>query len=347
MESHAAPCSLCSRPAGGQREPPEGKSSWPRLLTVAAYPQNQFGGGRVIGTNPPPPDTYKDQLQTLTLDGTRLEAKFTPPGEPLQQLLITIKGPPFDGIQLGTEYPLALERRWEGAAERSRVLPQSGATFQVNSDFATISSSPPASGTLGLDQALDIPGGKTPKDSWTGSIVFKRLPRSDEDYVALELFWRPKNKQDADYPFIDATAKWRYSRVAEQFVIALVPSIPGRDDAERNLLKALDQAPQIGSDNIYGVLTPDDLLQTARRVTNKASRQLQVLVICGHGSRDTPGLKLGGAGIEGELTWDDVDLDFQRSDLERAQSLLAHPESPAANLNSPSKQQLFASWWVA
>jgi len=72
------------------------------------------------------------------------------------------------------------------------------------------------------------------------------------------------------------------------------------------------------------------MLQTLLKARSKAGRQVDVLVICGHGSRETPGLQLGAPGVAGQLVWQDVDLASCRGDLQTAQYLLANPQLPAA-----------------
>ncbi len=113
-----------------------------------------------------------------------------------------------------------------------------------------------------------------------------------------------------------------------KFGIGMVPKMDGgyffwdattnADNIERMLYRTVGDIPEV--DRLYVINDSEHLLQTLVKL-KKAGRKVDYLVLAGHGSRDTPGLKWG----KDDMTPEELDLEWNRVQLRVAEGLVKDP----------------------
>ncbi len=100
--------------------------------------------------------------------------------------------------------------------------------------------------------------------------------------------------------------------------IAIVPKMTGGDKAEQQLYEAVGAMPEIKK--VYTAEDGNDMLNKILAL-KKTGKQVNFLVLAGHGSRDTPGFKWG----SDEMIPEDVSLEYQKGQLAIAKAIRAGP----------------------
>lgn len=113
-----------------------------------------------------------------------------------------------------------------------------------------------------------------------------------------------------------------------KFGVGMVPYMDGgyyfwnsttkADNTERMLYRIMGDMPEI--DRMYVVNDSEHMLQMLVKL-KKAGRKLDYLVLAGHGSRNTPGIKWG----KDDMVPEEVDLDWNKEQLRRAKDILKDP----------------------
>jgi hypothetical protein len=114
------------------------------------------------------------------------------------------------------------------------------------------------------------------------------------------------------------------------FGVGMVPFLNGGDKAERYMHQAVGDMPEI--DRVYNINDSLSMLRTLERI-KQSGRQINYLVIGGHGSRDTPGIKFA----KDDMIPEEIDLKWNESQLRLALHLRANPQS-AVNVRVTPQQ---------
>lgn len=110
---------------------------------------------------------------------------------------------------------------------------------------------------------------------------------------------------------------------ADKFGAAFVPKMTGGDETETQLFEIVGQMPEV--DRVYAINSTIHMLQTLINL-KKVGRPLNYLVIAGHGSKETPGIKWGADGMEGELIPEEIDLAYNKQQLQILGNSLQNPK---------------------
>lgn len=100
--------------------------------------------------------------------------------------------------------------------------------------------------------------------------------------------------------------------------VGIVPNMTGGDTVEKQLYEIVGAMSEI--DRVYTAENGNEMLNRILAVKN-TGRKINYLVLAGHGSKNTPGIKWG----SDDMIPEEVSLDWQNGQLEIAQRLLADP----------------------
>ncbi|MDP9226782.1 MAG: hypothetical protein M3P18_23655 [Actinomycetota bacterium] len=112
-----------------------------------------------------------------------------------------------------------------------------------------------------------------------------------------------------------------------KFGVGVVPYLNAGDETEQKPHRAVGTMPEV--DRMYNINDSTHLFQTLLNI-KKSGRQINYLVIAGHGSRDTPGIKFA----KDDMIPEEVDLKWNQDQLAIAQKL---KQNPSATSKTPAQ----------
>lgn len=104
----------------------------------------------------------------------------------------------------------------------------------------------------------------------------------------------------------------------DKFGVGFVPKMIGGDDTESQLFEIVGEMPEV--DQVFVIPTGIDMLKTLIKL-KKLGRPLNYLVIAGHGSRDTPGIKWGAD----DMVPEEIDIAYNKQQLDIAEKAIKNP----------------------
>jgi hypothetical protein len=105
----------------------------------------------------------------------------------------------------------------------------------------------------------------------------------------------------------------------EKYGVGIVPQMNAGDKTEKMLYQVVGEMPEI--DHVFTANDCDHLMKTLLNLKKKG-RPVNYLVLAGHGSKDTPGIKWG----KDDMIPEEVDPQWQKGQMEIAQKLLKNPK---------------------
>ena len=112
-----------------------------------------------------------------------------------------------------------------------------------------------------------------------------------------------------------------------KFGVGVVPYLNAGDETEQKLHRVVGAMPEV--DRMYNINDSAHLFQTLLNI-KRSGKQIDYLVIAGHGSRDTPGIKFA----KDDMIPEEVDLKWNQEQLAVAKRL---KQNPGATSKTPAQ----------